>query len=147
MFEHRDLAWYYWLVTDALLAVALLDGPFEFAPVLAVSAVQALHYWVREGSVHAFPVQVRVAYLGLLLIGQLHGLEFVHWMQLAATTAMVTHGYCTLARMLSLLPCNRTQPLTLALIFRTFTTPPVHGSILQATSVTVLPEPAQTEGK
>jgi hypothetical protein len=43
---------------------------------------------------------------------------------------MVLCGYCLLARCLSLLPCNRTQPLTIGLLRRTFISPPVEGSIL-----------------
>jgi hypothetical protein len=51
---------------------------------------------------------------------------------LAGTTVRVAFDYCLLARTLSLMPWNRRQPLTLALVWRTYATPPVKGSILQA---------------
>jgi hypothetical protein len=43
----------------------------------------------------------------------------------------VTFGYCTLARCLSLLPWNRSEPLSFALLRRTFLSRPVKGSVLQ----------------
>ena len=45
---------------------------------------------------------------------------------------MVLVGYCPLARMLSLLPWNRRQPLSVALVRRTFLSAPVSGSIVEA---------------
>lgn len=41
---------------------------------------------------------------------------WVHWVQVIGTTAMVTAGYCLLARLLRLAPFNRTDPLTWSLI-------------------------------
>jgi len=40
------------------------------------------------------------------------------------TFALVLFGYCLMARILSLLPGNRTEPVSLDLILRTFLTPP-----------------------
>jgi hypothetical protein len=45
---------------------------------------------------------------------------------------MVLVGYCPLARALSLLPWNRSQPLSAALVRRTFVSAPVRGSIVDA---------------
>jgi hypothetical protein len=92
---------------------------------------QAAHFLLREGRPSAFPVQVRVGYLGLLLAGQWDPLYFVYWVQLVGTTAMVAFDYCPLARALSLMPWNRQQPLSARLVLRTFLAPPVKGSILQ----------------
>jgi hypothetical protein len=52
--------------------------------------------------------------------------------QLVGTWAMVLVGYCPLARALSLLPWNRRQPLSADLVRRTFLSPPVRGSIVEA---------------
>jgi len=59
-------------------------------------------------------------------------LGFLHWIQLAGTTAMVLVDYCPGARLVSLMPWNRRVPLTLGLVVRTFVRPPVRGSILDA---------------
>ena len=122
----RDIAWWFWLAVDVLLATSLLADRRMFAAVLAVAAIQIPVFASRGTS---FPVQVRITYLSLLVVGLWRPLGFIHWIQLAGTTAMILVGYCLLARCLSLLPFNRTEPLTAALVARTFFTPPVEWSL------------------
>ena len=43
---------------------------------------------MRTGSARSFPVQVRLAYLTLLLAGAWEPLAILHWIQLVGTTAM-----------------------------------------------------------
>jgi hypothetical protein len=131
MFLNREMHWWYWAATDVLLIGGLSDCPLGFWPVIGLTVVQVLHYFGREGSLSAFPVQVRLGYLGLLLLGQWDVFYFVYWVQLAGTTAMVLVDYCALARFLSLMPWNRREPLSLSLVLRTFLSPPVKGNILQ----------------
>ena len=128
----RDIKWRYWAATTPLLAIGL--GGIEIALYLAVAltAVQVLHFALRERSPRAFPVQVRVGYLVCLAGGLWSPLHWIYWLALAGTAANVLFGYCTLARCLSLLPWNRRQPLSLSLVRRTFLTPPVEGGIRQA---------------
>lgn len=87
---------------------------------MALCVVQIGHIVRLTRDITAFPVQVRGAYLGLLLTGLWGPLLWIHWMQLAGTTARILAGYCLLARMLSLAPWNRRQPLTSGLVQRTF---------------------------
>ena len=126
----RDMDWRYWLVTDGLLIGHLAGWRWGLYPVAALTAIQAVHYLVREGRITAFPVQVRLGYLLLLALGTVSPLGFIHWIQLAGTTAVVTVGYCPLARILVLMPWNRSRPLTAALVWNTIVSPPVAGSIL-----------------
>lgn len=128
----RPLRWWYWLVTAGLLAASLVAWPAGLAVTAAFVAFQAVHYAVREGAVRAFPAQTRIAYLALLAAGTWPPLAFVHWLQLAGTAVSVAFDYCTLARIVSLMPWNRTGPLTLRLAWRTFASPPVKGSVLGA---------------
>ena len=131
----RDIGWWYWLAMDIGLAVGLSGlEPVALHACLGLGAVQSAHYLHRERCLSAFPVQVRIAYALLLLLGHWQPLAFIHWIQLAGTTAMVAIDYCPLARLLSLAPWNRRRPLTLSLAWRTFVSPPVPGSILQADS-------------
>lgn len=121
----RSLGWWYWLWTALPLAAWLIAGmPVALAGAAGLTALQAMHFALREGRFTAFPVQVRLAYLALLLAGQADALGFVHWLQLAGTTAMLTVDYCPLARIVSLAPWNRHEPLTLAVLRRTALTPP-----------------------
>jgi hypothetical protein len=89
---------------------------------------------LRERRLAAFPVQVRLGYLLLLALGTVPYLGFIHWIQLAGTTAVVTVNYCPLARFLSLMPWNRKRPLTAALVWHTVVLPPVAGSVLDVHS-------------
>jgi hypothetical protein len=56
---------------------------------------------------------------------------WMHWIQLAGTSAMVTVGYCPLARMLGLLPFNRSQPLTWSLVCQLFLRDPCVGGLVR----------------
>jgi hypothetical protein len=78
-----------------------------------------------------YPVQVRIAYLGLLVVGVFPGMQWVHWIQLFGTTAMVTVGYCPLIRRLSLAPLNRHEPLTVSLVWHAFVCEPCAGGLIQ----------------
>ncbi len=132
MTRTQEMSWWYWLATGLLLAGALAGCPLGFAPAIGLTVVQTLHYLAREGSVKAFPVQVRIGYLLWMLAGLWGPLGFFHWIQLAGTAASVLVDYCPMARMLSLLPWNRRSPLTVRLVWWTFLRPPVRGSILDA---------------
>jgi len=70
---------------------------------------------------------------GLLIgsLGTIPPLDFIHWIQLAGTAAVVTVGYCPLARILVLMPWNRRRPLTAAQVRNTIVAPPVAGSIME----------------
>lgn len=127
----QHVSWLYWAVTDVLLIAAVLGWEPGFATAIGLNAVQAIHFMLRERGLTAFPVQVRVSYLGLLLAGQWEPLYFVYFIQIAGTTAMVLFDYCPLARFLSLMPWNRREPFSLALLRRTVFSPPVRGNILQ----------------
>ncbi len=131
MIDYKEISWWYWAITSLLL-VAGLAGHFEaFQLATALSAVQIVHFRLREGNFAAFPVQVRIAYTLLLAVSLWEPLRWLFWVPAIGTPAQVLFGYCTLARCLSLLPWNRREPFTWNLVWRTFTAPPVRGNILQ----------------
>ena len=112
-----NLAWWYWCAIAILLALALSRvAPDASVAAVGLGAVQAIHFHRREGAVRAFPVQVRIAYLGLLVLGLWSPLAVIHWMQLAGTLAVVVTNYCPLALLLSLAPWNRSGPVNAAAI-------------------------------
>lgn len=127
----RKISWWYWLLSSVFLAIGVSGGIEGFYLAIALTAVQTVHFTGREKSLSAFPVQVRVAYLVLLLCGLWGPLKSIYWIPLVGTTAMVLSGYCLLARILSLMPWNRREPLSLRLVMRTFLSPPVEGNIMQ----------------
>jgi hypothetical protein len=134
MIRWKEMDWWYWLVTDCLLIGGLVGWSWGIYPVIALTMIQAVHYFSRERRIAAFPVQVRLGYLLLLVLGTYPPLGFIHWIQLAGTTAVVTVGYCPLARIMVLMPWNRSRPLSFALVWNTIVSPPVTGSVLTALS-------------
>jgi hypothetical protein len=126
----NEASWWYWLVAVGLLAAGLAGWRAGFQVAMVLCAVQIVHFAWRRKSLTAFPVQIRVAYLGLLVAAQWPPLYCIYWVQLVGTTAMVTFDYCFLARMLSLSPWNRHEPFSWRLVARRIFSPPVSGSIL-----------------
>lgn len=128
----QTIEWWYWLATGLLLAAALSPRPPGFVPVIGLTLLHNLHFLMRADGRLTFPVQVRIGYLLWMLTGLWSPLGFFHWIQLAGTFAAVTVDYCPMARLVSLMPWHRHEPLTLRLVLRTFLRAPVAGSILDA---------------
>lgn len=119
----------YWQLTALLLATHLAGWPFGMPLALALNAWQVLHFLVMHRRLRDFEVQVRVGYLALLLIGHLPGLWPLHVVQFVGINATLVADYCPLARLLVLLPWNRGQPLSWALLRWLALAPPAPGSI------------------
>ncbi|MDH5649307.1 MAG: hypothetical protein OEY67_06590 [Gammaproteobacteria bacterium] len=134
MFIFKDLyknsIWWYWLATIPLLAMGVAGQVEAIYLAMVLTVIQFVHYRIADEKI-SFRVQVRAYYLGLLVMGLWAPLFWIHWVQLIGTTAMVLFGYCTLARLSSLLPWNRTAVLNWDLVKRTFFSAPVRGNILQ----------------
>jgi hypothetical protein len=131
MIDYQAAGWWYWLATVCLLTAGLTGHPAAFMLAVLLTLVQLVHFAVRENSVTAFPVQVRFFYLVLLLVALPAPLNAVYWLPAVGTWARVLFGYCMMARCVSLLPWNRTEPFSAALLTRTFFSRPVPGNILQ----------------
>jgi len=126
-----DLIWWYWAATTILL-IGVVAGSAEcLQAVIALNAFQVIHFMLREKSLTAFPIQVRITYFGLLFVAQAPFMFWIFWWQLIGTSAMVLFEYCFLARCISLLPWNNKTPYSLEMIKRTFLSSPVKGNILQ----------------
>ncbi len=139
MARYRRIGWWYWFVTAGLLAAGLSGWPLGFVLAMDLTVIQVVHYAWREAGMTAFPVQVRVAYLGLLMLGQLGPFHFLYSIALVGTSARVFFDYCALARILSLLPWNRHEPFSLSLLRRTFLSRPVDGNVLQVLGAARVP--------
>jgi len=131
MLLYREISWWYWAVTTALLFYGLAGNLVGFWLAIGLSAIQIVHFSLREGGFSAFPVQVRLAYTTMLLLFLWSPLNILFWIPAVGTLAQVLFGYCTLARCLSLMPWNRREPISLALVRRTFLSRPVKGSVMQ----------------
>lgn len=124
----------YWIVTAICLAAGLLLWPPALFLAMAVMLIHCIHYLQCAPAITSFPMQVRIGFLALLVVGQVPYFGWVNWVQMAGITALLTVGYCPLARILSLMPWNRTRPMSWKLFVTAIFSPPVEGSILQVTS-------------
>lgn len=131
MLEYRAISWWYWLVTVGLLTAGVAGWATGFALAIGLTVIQLIHFTIRERSIFSFPIQVRLGYLLLLLVALPEKLQLIYWIPVIGTWAQVVFGYCTMARMVSLLPWNRTEGVSLVLIKRAFFSAPVRGNIMQ----------------
>lgn len=115
-----DLGWRYWLATAVLLAGWLSGWTPGIWLAITLCMVQIAHFTKRTGRLTSFLVQVRTAYLVLLIAGLWPPLIWIHVVQLVGTTVRVVFRYCFLARTLSLAPWNRSEPWSLDLLRRTY---------------------------
>jgi hypothetical protein len=126
----KDAAWWIWSATLLCIGFGLFvdKAGFLFAVVLTI---MNLHYYAYlDKSFTSFSVQVRAAILILFLAGLTPGLSWLYWIPFIGITVRNLTGYCLLARLLSLLPWNRNEPLTMALVKRRIFSPPSKGSVL-----------------
>lgn len=119
-----DWTWWAWALTAILLAIGLRGHPVTFVAAMGITGFQVIVMLIREKSVSAFPVQLRIAYLMLLGICFVPQMRWLYWLPTVGTFALVIFGYCLMARMLSLLPWNRQEALSADFLLRTFVSRP-----------------------
>ena len=125
---NKNTIWAYWFLTVIFLGLSLFIWPKAIYLAIAINFIHAIHFIIRKSGLTAFPMQVRLGYLGLLILGLVTFFSWLHWIQLIGGTIMLTTGYCPMARMLSLLPWNRNKDMSWKLIKTIIFTPPVTGS-------------------
>ena len=119
----------YWHCTTLLFATHFAGWSAGLGAVIGLNVVQVAHFLARRRSLRAFDVQVRIGYLLLLAAGSVGPLWPLHAIQFVGANALLVVDYCPLARMLLLLPWNRRQPLSPALVRWIAFAPPRPGSI------------------
>lgn len=129
MILKMDLIWWYWFITDVLLIAGVAGVPYGIEVAIALNVFQVLHFYKRTPQLSAFPVQVRLAYLALLLVALYPPLFFLYFLIILGTTSMVLFDYCFLARFMSLMPWNHSQRFSLRLLQETFFSKPINGSV------------------
>ena len=92
MLDVRDLGWWYWLVTVALLTWGVLLDPLGLYLAVGLTVVNLAHFSARASGLTAFPVQVRFFYLLLLLVALPEPMRWLFWVPLIGTWAQVLVG-------------------------------------------------------
>jgi len=123
----KEPTWWVWLVIAMLLAVGLAGFEPAYAAAIALSGAQTVWMLARHRAWSPYPVQIRAAYTACLFVYLLPGLNWMFWIPMLGTFALVLFGYCLMARLLSLMPWNRAEPFSLTLVKRALLTPPMPG--------------------
>jgi hypothetical protein len=123
MLQPSDLSWWLWVASGALFAAWLGGVAWACGLLLALSGFQVAYFRLRDARFSAFRVQVRIAYGLLVLCTAWKPLHWLAYVPAIGTWTQVIFGYCALARLLSLMPWNRGEPMTWRLAWRTFTAP------------------------
>ena len=126
-----DLKWRYWLATAVLLTVGTFGSPASVGAAIGVTLVQVVHFGLRDRRAGSLTVQVRWLYLLALLLGLVPVLRSLLVLALAGVWANIVFGYCLAARLLALMPWNRSTPLDARRLVWTFLAPPMAGSFLE----------------
>ena len=124
----KSLIWGLWFVTWLGLVGGLFDRVF-FEYVVIFSALHAVLFLVLNGfNVTPFPVQVRIAYFVWVAAGTyIPHLVVLMYITLVGLATNIFLGYCPLARMMYLMPWNRSEKFSLDLVGRVFFSAPVPG--------------------
>jgi hypothetical protein len=80
-----DYTWWIWLSLACSLLAGLLADPIYFLLDILISSIQALFFLARERSMSAFPSQLRLAYLPLLVVLYVPPLRFLYWVPAIGT--------------------------------------------------------------
>jgi hypothetical protein len=128
---YKEPIWWAWLATVILIAVGLAGYEAGFYAAIGLSALQIVWLATLERSLWSLPVQIRMAYTLCLIGYEVSATRGFYWFTAAGTVAFLLFGYCLLARLLSLMPWNLREPLTVPLVRRTFLTPPMVGNVHQ----------------
>ena len=130
--EYRSLSWWYWLVIAVFLTAGMSGWAFGFLSAIGLAALQLIHFAISKRSITAFPFQVRLGYLLVLLLffALPENLGWLFWLPTIGTWATALFGYCMMARIVSLLPWNRKEAFSLGFLKRAFLSAPTRGNIL-----------------
>jgi hypothetical protein len=127
-----DKVWIYWFITNLLLIADVMGWSYGLELAFALTLIQVVHFDIEQGSMTAFPTQVRIAYGLILLFAFWPPLYWLIYPVILGTTAMVLFDYCFLARFMSLMPWNHNQSYSFNMIYRTFFSKPIAGSVQKA---------------
>lgn len=124
----KRIIWALWFVTWLGLLAGLFDRRFYVAVAWFTVAHALLMLALNRFRVAAYPVQVRIVYVLWVLVGTyVPHMTFLMYIATVGLIGNLFFGYCTLARMMYLLPWNREERFSLDLVARVFTTPRTEG--------------------
>ena len=99
--------WRWWAVTFVLLAQGLPDQRWALNVVVLVSVAHAGYFYWKRRSWSDFATQVRLAYLGLMVVASLDPTKLLFLLMFVYTTLVVLFNQSLLDGVLKRMPWNR----------------------------------------
>lgn len=130
----------YWQLTALMLAAHFAGWTYAMPLAIGLTAWHAAHCAVFRGTLRTLDVQVRIAYLGLLIVGGTGPLWPIHVVQFVGVNALLVVDYCLLARLLVLMPWNRDVEFSAQLLRQALFMPPTSEAIHRRLHLRVMRE-------
>lgn len=126
--ELHKVHFWYWTLCWLALVGGLAGVPGAHAALIAVAVVQLVHFRIREGRTEALSVQVRITALVVFTAGL--WVPALHAVAAVGLFFRITTTYCTMARLLLLMPWNRgDEGLTWAVVRDVMMRPTTGGAL------------------
>ena len=110
----ESLNWWFWFLNFIFIITALAGWQSGYYMTIIVSLLNLLNCLIKEKSLVAFPVQIRLGYFAVTLLGFWLGGRFYVYVLLLVGTFMVTFlGKCSIALILKQMPWNRNREMRL----------------------------------
>jgi hypothetical protein len=101
-----------WAITSPLLFASLAGIEGMLLLVIGSCALSVIWYLKQLRTARTYRVQVRLGFMLMVGLGVLPGLGWVIWIPAVGTAVQVLFGYCPMARILDLMPWNRSEALS-----------------------------------
>ena len=99
--------WWFWPVTLGLILIGLFGWQEGFLWAVIVNALQVGYFVIRERSLTAFSVQVRLVFFALVALAMLDPTRILFAMLGVGSAMVAFFDRCLIARVLVLAPWNR----------------------------------------
>ncbi|HXD44373.1 MAG TPA: hypothetical protein VN655_04490 [Pseudolabrys sp.] len=119
-----------WAILAGLMLWSLTGQTLARDLAMSFAVLQALRSLLVYRDIMYFPTQLRIFYVVWMAAGLVPHLFALYLILTAGTAARALTGYCAMARLLLLMPWNRSVPLTWRRIKIIAFHPPVRGSVV-----------------
>ena len=119
-----------WAIFAGLMVWSLTGKTLARDLAVSLAVLQALGWLFVHRSMRHFPTQLRIVYALWIVAGLIPHLFALYLILTAGTMLRALTGYCAMARLLLLLPWNRSVALTWRRIRIIVFHPPIRGSVL-----------------
>lgn len=101
-----------WAVTAPLLVAGLSGVAWAPAAAVGLGVISVALYAAKLRSWRPYRLQVRLGFIAVVGLACAPGAAWLLWLPAVGTSTQVLFGYCPMARLLDLMPWNRSDTVT-----------------------------------